>query len=707
MFGTNLAAPTMITDTIRWVFAMLDRPFYWLLTIMYQIFFNVSSAQLFDQTVSRFFGRVQLIIGVYMMFQLAVTILKGIVDPDTFTKNEGGSKGVIVRIIIALLMLAVLMPIKVPNPTREFDQQISNQGLLFGTLNSLQYRIVSNNTLGRLILGTKDDDGNYLSGGDDIQQELEDSAKIFSSSVLKTFYRINLIPEKERKHEEGKTDDMINDNRLCTDIDDQTLETYTKLNANPTEIIDLVNRTCTTQYDTSTSIFNLGGLLGSKVYMFDYNPILSLIVAVVFCVILLSFTMDVVVRSAKLAFLRLLAPIPIISYMDPNGSKDGAFNSWWKTLLSTYIDLFVRLSIIYFVIFIIQDMMINGIVINNVEGPIGLVSLVLIYIGLFAFAKQAPKFIREVLGMKGEGGNFFSGLEAIGTAAGMGAAALGTIGSMRANYRASKMADETRQSFGENVDPTSLPNRAKHLIAGIAGGVMGGVTGATALAGAKDHHARAVMDAIGKRNATALSRGNDGSTLLGRMRSTASNVVLGEGQAARIDREVASSEGKISALESVSKQVSAETPKYTWTYGTGDKKGEYQDLDGNSLQNVLFNFKQFQGQIEEARAGGQSFITVKDKNGVDHRISVGVATQMEGTIRTTNEDDYIQTVLSGGFSDPLLTEYIEDAQRKGASTISTRGDYKDQIRDLTVETTQKKRENIINKANDQHSGDKK
>ena len=60
-------------------------------------------------------------------------------------------------------------------------------------------------------------------------------------------------------------------------------------------------------------------------------PIILLIV-----VILLSFTIDVAVRAVKLAVLRLIAPIPIISYMDPKGSKDSAFNSWVKTLTSTY-----------------------------------------------------------------------------------------------------------------------------------------------------------------------------------------------------------------------------------------------------------------------------------------------------------------------------------------------------------------------------------
>ena len=76
-------------DIIRSVFAFLDRPAYWLLGIVYQLFFNVASADLFsNDTIMKFYGRVQVILGVFMMFQLAMTILRGIVEPDNFTKDD-------------------------------------------------------------------------------------------------------------------------------------------------------------------------------------------------------------------------------------------------------------------------------------------------------------------------------------------------------------------------------------------------------------------------------------------------------------------------------------------------------------------------------------------------------------------------------------------------------------------------------------------
>ena len=146
---------------------------------------------------------------------------------------------------------------------------------------------------------------------------------------------------------------------------------------------------------------------------------------IIFVVVFLNFCVEIAIRSVKLAVLRLIAPIPIISYMDPKGSKDSAFNSWVKTLTSTYLDLFIRLAAVYFAIFLIQDMITNGVVINHGHGVIGAISLILIWIGIFVFAKQAPKFIKDVLGLKGDSGKLFGGL---GDALAVGAMGAGVVG---------------------------------------------------------------------------------------------------------------------------------------------------------------------------------------------------------------------------------------------------------------------------------------
>ena len=526
MFGESYSESSNVgRDLVRMVLSTLDRPAYWLLGIVYQLFFNVASADLFsNNTIMKFYGRVQVILGVFMMFQLAMTFLRGIVEPDSFSKDKGGGS-LIRRVATSLILITILMPISIGSPRNEYEKQLNNNGLLFGTLYSLQHRILSNNTLGRLVLGTTDSQTTFMADDDD---ELSESARIFTSTILKGFYRINLVPEENRVDSGDKDPATINENRMCKDIDDDILKAYTRLDADPGEIIGMVNETCTVDLNPLNIIPVVNAFAGSKKYIFNYMPIVSTVVGIIFVFILLSFTVDVAVRAVKLAVLRLLAPIPIIAHMDPKGSGDEAFKSWTKTLTSTYLDLFIRLAVVYFVIFLIQDMIKNGIVINHGTGIIGVLSLIVIWIGLFVFAKQAPKFIKEVLGLKGEPGKLFGGFGSLLGAATVGA---GAIGAFNASRTASLLAD---QANGKNEK--SFLNRGKHVLAGMAGGIAGAATGVTAWNGAKDHQAKAVMDAIQKRNATAVQRGASGSTLFGRAGATTHRLFQGEG-ATSFDRD--------------------------------------------------------------------------------------------------------------------------------------------------------------------------
>lgn len=416
-----------IGDLFRTFGAVLNNAVYFLLGLMYQIFFNVSSAQLFEsETIKNFYGRVQLIIGVFMVFKLAVSILQGIMDPDKFLNPKEGFGNLITRVVIALALLTVLVPINVPDVenANSFEKYLNNNGLLFGTLYSLQDRILSNNTLGRLILGTTDnatysgsdvDDG--MTEAEKQRAKLQQSSRIFSSTILKGFLRINLLPAEVRSND----DETKKENWYCgANLDSEQVDimkAYQQLDIDPSSLLsgEVITSDCEINQNILDSFGNflsdlpvVGGLfnifMGKSRYLFAFNWIMAFIIGVVFLVILVGFTIDIAIRSIKLAILRLLAPIPVISYIDPKSSKDGGmFSSWVKALTSTYLDLFLRLAIVYFVIFLIQDMIVNGIVIDEAGGMVGIISFIFIMLGLFFFAQTAPKFIKDVLGLKGIG----------------------------------------------------------------------------------------------------------------------------------------------------------------------------------------------------------------------------------------------------------------------------------------------------------------
>lgn len=458
---TDTSNTGTIEDLFRSLGQVLNKGLYFLLATMYQIFFNVASAQLFEnETIKNFYARIQLIIGVFMIFKLTISILQGIMDPDKFTNPKEGFGSIITRVIIALVMLTLIVPINIPNVenANSLEKYINNNGILFGALYSLQDRILTNNTLGSLILGTNSNSTSSENTEDGTDQEktqnekVEESANIFASTILKGFLRINMLPEDERAGEDPD-DETDQANWYCgSDITEENengkaIQLYSQLDIDPSVLLSdaIVKADCSPSgngpdgndlwqwaYETFT---------GDSVYVFVFEWLWALVVGAVFLVILVGFTVDIAIRAIKLSILRLLAPIPIISYIEPKSSKDGGmFSSWVSALTSTYLDLFLRLAIVYFVIFLIQDMIVNGIIINEASGVVGLISTIFIWIGLFFFAKMAPKFIKDVLGLKGTMSNV--GLSGIlgGAAALTGGA--GLKGALAAGLTSSQAAAE-------------------------------------------------------------------------------------------------------------------------------------------------------------------------------------------------------------------------------------------------------------------------
>ena len=138
-------------------------------------------------------------------------------------------------------------------------------------------------------------------------------------------------------------------------------------------------------------------------YDMYYLPVVSTIVGIILVLVLISFCFDIAVRSIKLDFLNMFAPIPIIARIDPKKGNE-TFNHWMKMFTSTYLDLFGRLIAIYFAIFIIGQ--IPNMNISSTDGSeVGLFVKVFIIMGVLLFAKQLPKLVEDLLGIK-LAGNF-------------------------------------------------------------------------------------------------------------------------------------------------------------------------------------------------------------------------------------------------------------------------------------------------------------
>ena len=137
-------------------------------------------------------------------------------------------------------------------------------------------------------------------------------------------------------------------------------------------------------------------------YVFRYTFVISTIAGIVELLLLINFCFDIAIRSVKLGFLRMVAPIPIIARIDPKKGTE-TFNKWTKLCINTYLDLFIRLIAVYFAIFIISQVTNNFSIVDAVTGQeteVSLLAIVFIIMGALLFAKQLPKLLEDLLGVK-------------------------------------------------------------------------------------------------------------------------------------------------------------------------------------------------------------------------------------------------------------------------------------------------------------------
>ena len=421
---TDYMKANTFSDILRSILVtILERPAFLLLGFIYQVFFNVTTMEMIDaNTMLKIFRNLQLIIGIFMLFKFAVTILEGIVDPNRVTDKKNGANKIISRIIVSLVLLALITPINIPEPKNAWEKQLKNNGIIFGALYSLQDRILSSNTIGRIIL-------NDTSTQNDLNTTTANRAEQFSKQILGGFLRVNI-----REDAESPVDETDEKNWACNDAKSkQTIEEFKKKTTQG--MISMVNEDC-----------------GGGKYVFAYSPIGG-ICAYIIVVILILYTIDVAIRAIKLAILRLIAPIPIISHMSISKKESkgaDSFSTWISAMTTTYLELFIRLAILHFVIFLIQNMITEGIVLDTGTGITGALAFVFIVIGFFLFARQAPRFIQSALGIQSSSG---------GIGLSMAAAGLGTYlggGEAKDMYDNMMTASRTTQNGGKDPGKNAL-----------------------------------------------------------------------------------------------------------------------------------------------------------------------------------------------------------------------------------------------------------
>lgn len=337
-------------DAIRSFFGVVDRAVYGLVSTVYQIILDLSNTTILSNAViNDLYTRMYALLGIFMLFKVTFSFINYLINPDQFTDRAKGVQHLIKNVVIVLVMI-IITP------------------FAFSKLYEAQSAILSDQLIPRFILGVS---------GDDQTQVLKNSFKM--------------------------SEDCANAGYAKSDGDFLALVTlrpfYQLENTAHTNDIFL-SKYCPTNSDLTPSDYLNGDIYNkytsSNIYEVDYKYFLSTIVGIVVCLVLVSFCFDIAVRSIKLAFLQILAPIPIISYIDPASSKNGMFSKWLKQVGSTWASLFVRLIALFFAVLIISYFNLDAIK-NSSGSSHAFWVMLFVLIGALIFAKQLPKLLEELI----------------------------------------------------------------------------------------------------------------------------------------------------------------------------------------------------------------------------------------------------------------------------------------------------------------------
>ena len=354
----------------RFIFFWIDKVIYRFIPTIYNLLIEIAETTVFSEDViSLFASKIYALLGIVMLFKVSFSILTYIVDPDAFLDKSKGFGKLISSVIITLVLL-VLTP------------------WIFTQAIDLQTIILRDNIIGNIF--SVDGADSYSNG---------DAGNKMAYETFKAFYHIDtiLFPECTSGESSALSDPEGCKGSIKLKGDDNDTDW--------TNLQDTLNYAYNTN---SVSIYMNFDLLNLKSesdeYVFNYMPIVSTICGVVILLLLVIFCFDVAVRSIKLGFLNMIAPVPIISRIDPKKGKE-TFDKWVKTCVSTYLDLFIRLLAIYFAVFVISqviDLQFVSLTTGSTKSVDAFVKIFII-LGALMFAKQFPKLLEDILGFKMDG----------------------------------------------------------------------------------------------------------------------------------------------------------------------------------------------------------------------------------------------------------------------------------------------------------------
>ncbi len=434
-----------IIGAFRSLFVLIDGIAYILLDNAYNVVIQLSTAKFMEhETIKSLMGNLYILMGVVAFFRLALVLVNSVINPEKLNEKGKGLSNIFFR-VVGMIALLVVTP------------------YLFEMSYDLQGKIVGGDSQKNLIFKTILGDSANIGGenaGNALQNIALSSLITIDDRYVESFEPLTCVPNGDGTctNQGGYVyDDTVCDWDNCKKAVSKWNDMYVNEDMSPASLANVIG--------VSKKID------GEEVYVFNYMLIVTTAVGIFMTYIIISFAIDIGVRIFELIVLEILSPLFIATFVDPKSSQSGPFKNWLSAVGKSYANLYIKLATLALMILLIS--FVNRSTMFSSPNGVSVFAKIITIIGLLIFAKKAPKWIMDMLGIKGDGLGLWSpkklrenmaGVGAMSAAVGAGTALVANRMANRQHNKAAKKAAKKeiaeRTAAGEKLEKKDI-NRIK------------------------------------------------------------------------------------------------------------------------------------------------------------------------------------------------------------------------------------------------------
>lgn len=334
----------IVNNALRALTAWLCELIYPGIKLMYEVFSEMGQLA-FSDSFNEIYKKISLVLGIFMIFRITFWLIELMLSPEKLTDKEKNPGKILIKVLTVVVLLAT-------TPT------------IFQYAMNIQQKVLESQIIERVINITNEETMDISTSGGYL------AANLFNNFYTKGEY---------------------------TDENDDCVEFYVGTNGSIAEALRSGNKVSIGNSCLYKTIDKVEGGEEIEPYVIDFNGLFAVAVGGFTFWMILMYCISVGTRYIQLVFLQVIAPIPIMCYIAPG--KDNMFQKWLKQCTTTYLDVFIRVAIINFVILLSRLIFANdnNIILSTLNSSASWVIQVLLVLGLLTFAKKAPDLIQELL----------------------------------------------------------------------------------------------------------------------------------------------------------------------------------------------------------------------------------------------------------------------------------------------------------------------